>query len=438
MSTSPAAPSVPPRSAAAPNKAGKVVFATFIGSAIEWYDFFLYAACAALVFGPQFFPAGNDTAAQLGAFATFTFGFIARPLGGIIAGHLGDRIGRKKMLVLSLYVMGAATVLVGCVPNFAAIGVWAPILLVILRLAQGLGVGAEWGGAASMAIENAPANRRALYGAMPTIGLPAGILLSNLMLILLQKTTGANFLEWGWRIAFLFSIILVVVGQWARRALEESPVFEQSVKEKPASVPLLQVLRHYALPLLLTIFIAGIPSIGSYIAVTWSLSWGTTGFGYAATTMLWIGIACSVLQMIMVPALSAWADRIGLTILVVLGGILTVITSFVFIEFFRSGNIGLAATGTILLHASTSFAWAAVPPLLTRSFPNSMRYTGISLAYQLGAIVGGGLAPLIATSIIANTGQPIFVAVYVSVAALVMIASALLLTKFKVHQDTVR
>jgi MFS family permease len=390
------------------------------------------------VFGPQFFPAGNDTAAQLGAFATFTFGFIARPLGGIIAGHLGDRIGRKKMLVLSLYVMGAATVLVGCVPNFAAIGVWAPILLVILRLAQGLGVGAEWGGAATMAIENAPANRKALYGAMPTIGLPAGLLLSNLMLIVLQKIAGSHFLDWGWRVAFLFSIVLVGVGLWARRALEESPVFEQRVKEEPTRAPLIQVLRHYSLPLLLTIFVAGIPSIGSYIAVTWSLSWGTTGFGYAASTLLWIGIACSALQMVMVPLLSAWADRIGLTILVVMGGILMVITSFVFIAFFSSGKIGLAAIGTILLHASTSFAWAAVPPLLTRSFPNSARYTGISMAYQLGSIVGGGLAPLIATSLIANTGKPVSVAVYVSIAAVIMAAAALLLTKFRVHQDTVR
>lgn len=439
MSTSPVTPTAPAgEGAPEQNSPGKVVFATFIGSAIEWYDFFLYAACAALVFGPQFFPAGNETAAQLGAFATFTFGFIARPVGGIIAGHLGDRIGRKKMLVLSLYVMGAATVLVGCVPNFEVIGVWAPILLVILRLAQGLGVGAEWGGAATMAIENAPAKRKALYGAMPTIGLPAGILLSNLMLILLQNVTGENFLAWGWRIAFLFSIVLVAVGQWARRALVESPVFEQSVQEEPTRAPLLKVLRHYSLPLLLTIFVAGIPSIGSYIAVTWSLSWGTTGMGYAATTMLWIGIACSALQMVMVPVLSAWADRIGLTFLVVLGGILTVITAFLFIAFFKSGNIGLAAVGTILLHASTSFAWASVPPLLTRSFPNTVRYTGISLAYQLGAIVGGGLAPIIATALISSTGQPYWVAVYVAVSAIIMLVSALLLTKFKVHQDTVR
>lgn len=439
MSNTTSRSAAPPTSTPAKNNnAGKVVFATFIGSAIEWYDFFLYAACAALVFGPQFFPEGNDTAAQLGAFATFTFGFVARPIGGIIAGHLGDRIGRKKMLVISLYVMGAATVLIGCIPNFATIGVWAPILLVILRLAQGLAVGAEWGGAATMAIENAPANRKALYGAMPTIGLPAGLLLANLVLIVLQNLTGDSFLEWGWRIAFLFSIVLVGVGLWARRALEESPVFEQSVKEEPARAPLLQVLRHYSVPLLLTIFIAGIPSIGSYIALTWSLSWGSTDLGYSTSTLLWIGIGCSALQMIMIPLLSAWADRIGLTILVVLGGSLMIVTSFLFITFFSSGNIGLAALGTVLAHASTSFAWAAVPPLLTRTFPDSMRYTGISLAYQLGAIIGGGLAPLIATSLIASTGQPYSVAVYVSIAAAIMVIAALFLTKFRVHRDTVR
>jgi len=424
----------PPRDTARESR--RVIGATFIGTTIEWYDFFLYAASAALIFAPQFFPGDDPVASQIGAFATFAFGFIARPLGGILAGHFGDRIGRKRMLILSLYVMGGATVLIGLVPNVAAIGVWAPILLCVLRLAQGLGVGAEWGGAVTMAIEHAPAERRALYGAAPTIGLPAGLGLANLVLIVLMAVTGPAFHEWGWRIAFVASAVLVLVGIWARHRLGESPLFEEAVRKAPERVPFAQVLRHFFPQLLLTIFVAGVPSILSYIVLTWALNYGTVSIGYTSSSLLWIGIGCCALQIVMVPVLAGLADRTGLVRWAVIGAVLMGVTAFTFFWLFDTGNLALAALATVLAHASTSFAWAVVPPLLTRAFPARVRYTGISMAYQFGAIVGGGFAPLIATSLLAATGTPISVAVYVAVASAVMLVCALLLARTRTHQDT--
>jgi MFS family permease len=413
----------------------RVIGATFLGTTIEWYDFFLYAACAALVFGPQFFPSDDPVAGQLGAFVTFTFGFIARPVGGILAGHFGDRIGRKRMLVLSLFVMGGATVLIGLIPNYATIGVAAPILLVILRLAQGLGVGAEWGGAVTMAVEYAPAKRRALYGAAPMIGLPAGLGLANLMLIALLALTGPNFVVWGWRIGFVISVVLVIVGIWTRRRLSESPLFEQAVKKAPARVPFLEVFARFTPQLLLTIIIAGVPSILSYIVLTWALSYGTTQLGYAQSPLLWIGIVCCVLQIVMIPLLAGVADRWGLVPMGVLGGVLMALTAVVFFLLFNTGEIWLAALGTILAHASTSFAWAIVPPLLARTFPSRLRYSGVSMAYQFGAIIGGGIAPLIATSLLASTGSTTPVAIYIVIASIVMAICTLVWGRFKTPSE---
>lgn len=416
-------------------EARRVVGATFLGTTMEWYDFFLYAASAALIFGPQFFPSDNATASQLGAFATFAFGFIARPIGGILAGHFGDRIGRKRMLVLSLYLMGGATVLIGLIPTYESIGLWAPALLTILRLVQGLGVGAEWGGAVTMAVEHAPADKRSLYGAAPTMGLPAGLMLANLMLIILMATTGPAFQEWGWRIGFVISFLLVVVGIWSRRRLGESPLFEESVKNEPAKVPFLEVFRRFTPQLLLTIFVAGVPSILSYIVLTWALSYGTVEIGYGQTSLLWIGIACCVLQLCMLPWLARRADRTGLTRMAVLGAVLMAATALLFFPLFNTGNIWLAALATILAHASTSFAWSVVPPILTQAFPASIRYSGISMGYQFGAIAGGGFAPLIATSLLAQTGTSWSVAVYVVIACLVMMVCTVTLTRFQTHRD---
>lgn len=402
----------------------RVIVATFLGTTVEWYDFFLYAASAALIFGPQFFPEGDPVAAQIGAFATFAFGFISRPLGGLLAGHFGDKVGRKGMLVLSLLVMGLATAIIGVLPTFEQVGLWAPVLLTLLRLAQGLGVGAEWGGAVTMAVEHAPPHRKALYGAAPMIGLPAGLMLSNLMLIVLGAVTGPNFTTWGWRIAFIFSLVLVAVGVWTRYRLNESPVFEKALtEEKPKSVPFLSVLRHYFVPLICTIFISGVPSILAYLVLTWALSFGTTDIGYTRDSLLWIGIICCVIQLIMIPTLAMLVDKWNPRIVGIIGAIVMAVTSLTFFPLFETGNIVLAAIGTILAHASTSVVWAVVPSILSRAFPGRVRYSGVSMAYQFGAIVGGGFAPMIATALLAATGTTISVAIYSVIASVVMLLS---------------
>ena len=399
----------------------RVILATFLGTTIEWYDFYLYAACSALVFGPQFFPDGNPTAGQIGAFATFAFGFVSRPLGGMLAGHFGDRLGRKKMLVLSLMVMGVAATLIGLLPTYAQIGIAAPLILTVLRLMQGLGVGAEWGGAVTMAIEHAPAHRKALYGAAPILGLPAGLLLSNLVLILLGVITGPNFTVWGWRIAFVFSFILVIIGLWVRKGIAESPALQQQDESAVKRVPFVSVLRHYTIPLLCAIAISAVPAIPAYIVLTWALSYGTEVIGYDRNHLLWIGIICCIAQMIAIPLLAVRVDKGRIRVLAAVSAVLMAVAILAFFPLFETGNILLAGVGTLLVHASTYPAWSLVAPILTRAFPSAIRYTGVSMSYQFGAIVGGGLAPIIATSLLASTGTTFSVALYVGCMCMVML-----------------
>lgn len=413
------------------NEARRVVWATFLGTTIEWYDFFLYAACAALVFGPQFFPADNPTAGQLGAFATFAVGFLIRPLGGALAGHFGDRIGRKKMLVLSLMVMGIATVLVGLIPTFEQIGIWAPVLLIVMRLFQGLGVGAEWGGAVTMAVEHAPENKKSLYGAAPMAGLPAGLLLANLALIILIAVTGANFTTWGWRVAFLFSFVLILVGVWSRKQLGESPLFEESAKKAPVRVPLVTLFKEHKLALVCTVFIAGVPGILSYLVLTWALTYGTTVVGYERQVLLWIGIAVCLIQIVMLPWLASLADKSSYLRMSMIGAGAMAVTAVVFFPLFSTGNVLLAVIATVVAHASTTLVWAVVPSILTNAFPVEIRYTGISMAYQFGGIIGGGIAPLIATALLASTGSTMPVSLYVVVACAVMFVSILVLRRYR-------
>lgn len=413
------------------NEARRVVWATFLGTTIEWYDFFLYAACAALVFGPQFFPSDNPTAGQLGAFATFAVGFLIRPLGGALAGHFGDRIGRKKMLVLSLMVMGVATVLVGLIPTYEQIGMWAPVLLIVMRLFQGLGVGAEWGGAVTMAVEHAPENKKSLYGAAPMAGLPAGLLLANLALIILIAVTGANFTTWGWRVAFLFSFVLIVVGVWSRKQLGESPLFEESVKKAPVRVPLITLFKEHKLALVCTVFIAGVPGILSYLVLTWALTYGTTVIGYERQVLLWIGIGVCLIQIVMLPWLASLADKSSYLRMSMIGAGAMAVTAVVFFPLFSTGNVLLAVIATVVAHASTTLVWAVVPSILTNAFPVEIRYTGISMAYQFGGIIGGGIAPLIATALLASTGSTMPISLYVVVACAVMFVSIMVLRRYR-------
>ncbi|MQA08859.1 MAG: MFS transporter [Pseudonocardiaceae bacterium] len=407
-------------------EARKVARASFIGTTIEWYDFFLYGAAAALVFGPQFFPGGDPVLGQMGAFATFAVGFLTRPIGGMIAGHFGDRIGRKRMLVLSLLVMGSATVLVGVLPNYEQIGVTAPIILVLLRLLQGLAVGAEWGGAALMAVEHAPRRRRTLYGSSPQLGVPAGAILSNVMMLGLSAATGDGFTEWGWRIGFIASVVLVVYGLIIRRTLTESPLFQQAAQHGPTRAPLLQVLRRYPIGVLVAVFATAASPAFGYTVLTFSLSHGTNEVGYGRDALLTVIIVVSVIQLGATLMMAEFSDRFGRRRTMIVGSIFQIGAALAFFPLFDTGVIflaGLACTLGILTNAAQ---YAPLPAVMSDLFPTHLRYSGSSLGYQFGSIVGGSFAPIIATAIFAASGNSLLIGVYLATLTVIALGAIVL------------
>ncbi|GAA3751299.1 MFS transporter [Salinactinospora qingdaonensis] len=397
-------------------EARKIALASFIGTSIEWYDFFLYGAAAALVFGPQFFPSDNALASQLAALSTFAVGFVARPLGGIVAGHLGDRIGRKRMLVVSLLVMGVATVAVGLLPTYAQIGVAAPILLVILRLAQGLGVGAEWGGAALMAVEHAPENRRGLYGAAPQLGVPAGAIAANLVMLAASTATTEAFTAWGWRLGFLASIVLIGVGYVIRRRINESPLFEEQrgEQEPVRTAPLVEIVRRHPLGVLRAMFATAASTALGYIVLTYTLSYGTTELSYSRNTLLVVVTLASVVQLGAIPAWSALTDRLGRRRVFIGGGIAQIVLALLFFPMFDRATFAWALLACGLAVIALSAQYGPLPALLSELFPTRVRYSGVSAGYQLGNVIGGGLAPIVATALFAAVGGSFAVGLYLA------------------------
>ncbi|WP_433563235.1 MFS transporter [Nocardia sp. CA-151230] len=415
------------RGAINPVAARQAATASFIGSAIEWYDFFLYGAAAALIFAPQYFPSSNPAASQLGSFASFAVGFLTRPLGGVIAGHFGDRIGRKKVLVISLVMMGGSTVLVGLLPSYAQIGVAAPILLFVLRLIQGLAVGAEWGGAALMAIEHAPPNRRTFYGSATQLGVPAGAVFAYGMMLVLSEFAGEGFDHWGWRVAFVASIVLVGYGFRIRRRLSESPLFTETVSEKDvARAPILEVLRRYPGHVLTAVFAAtASPAIG-YIVLTYILSYGTKEVGYTRNTLLIVVIVTSAVQFVATLVLTLMADRWGRRRLMLIGSAFQAVAALAFFPIFDTGVVAFAIVGCSLAIVANTTQYAPLPAVISDLFPTRLRYTGSSIGYQFGAILGGALSPIIATSIYAGTGNSVYIGLYLA-AVTVLSAVAILI-----------
>lgn len=398
-----------------PREARKVAAASFVGTTIEYYDFVLYAAASALVFGPQFFPSDDPVVSQLLAFATFAVGFLTRPLGGIIAGHFGDRIGRKQILVISLVMMGAATVAVGLLPTYAQIGVAAPVILVILRLLQGLAVGAEWGGAALMAVEHAPPKWRALYGSAPQIGVPSGAVLANVVILLLSGVTGDAFTEWGWRIGFLASIVLIVVGLFIRTSLEESPLFEQASKRETVKVPLKEVARHYPGSVVLAACSNASSAAVAYMILTFILSYGTEEIGYTRNQVLMVVIVAGLVWIGMMAVMAALSDRLGRRKIMLFGTATQFGATLVFFPMFNSGNLLVAFVACALALGCNAAMYAPLPSMLSDLFPTNIRYSGTSLGFQLGAILGGSTAPFVATAIFTETGSSQLIGVYLAV-----------------------
>lgn len=416
-------------------KARKAGIASFIGTTIEWYDFYIYGLAAALVFGKVFFPADMDPGvATLLSFATLWSGFIARPLGGIIFGHLGDRIGRKTTLVITLIMMGLATTGIGLLPTYAQIGVWAPVTLVCLRVLQGIAVGGEWGGAILIASESAPKGKGILYAAFAQQGSPTGNLLATLAFFALSSLPMPDFLQWGWRIPFLLSAALVIVGMVIRLTLEESADMQRLMREKKtAKLPILEVLRKHWLVVLLG---AGtLPVIHvTYFKSTFALSWATKTLGYSQSTFLSIIVIALVVQFISQPLGALLTTRIDMrkaVAIMVLPEFILMPAMFFAVE---TNVYWIAAVGMCLATIPHAMFYGAIGGILARAFPTRVRYSGLSLAYQLCSLLVGGGTPLLAQWILNSTGSIVGVAIASALYAVVSLVCTLALLRITGHR----
>jgi len=406
----------------------RIALASFIGTAIEFYDFYIYGMAAALVIGPVFFPMSDPAAQALNAFLTFGVAFLARPLGAALFGHFGDRIGRKATLVASLLVMGISTMLIGMLPGYDMIGWLAPVLLCLMRFGQGIGLGGEWGGAALLATEHAPEGKRGWFGMFPQLGPPVGFLFATgSFLLLAHFLDDAQFREWGWRIPFLASALLVMVGLYVRLKLSETPVFARALQQQPrVRLPLLEMLRNHALPLLLGALAMVVCYALFYISTVFSLSYGTTTLGIPREQFL--GMLCiAVVFMAMAIPFAAWAgDRYGRRPILIAASFAALLSGFLLEPMLNSGSIVLITAFLSLELFLMGAAFAPMGALLPELFPVRVRYTGAGAAYNLGGILGASFAPYIAQKLVAYGGLA-FVGAYITAAAGISLGAVILM-----------
>jgi metabolite-proton symporter len=413
-----------------------VIAASVVGTSLEWYDFFLYGTAAALVFGELFFPNAEPLVGTLLAFATYAVGFVARPVGGVIAGHFGDRVGRRNVLVVTLLVMGVATCAIGLLPTYDTIGIAAPILLVTLRFIQGLGLGGEWGGAVLMVSEHGDQKRRGLYASWPQVGVPAGNLLAAGVLALLATVlTDDAFTAWGWRVPFLLSAVLVFVGLFIRLRIEESPAFkkvEQTASQ--AQAPLVEVIREYPRELAIAFGARIGTDIAFYVFALFIITYATEEVGLSKSTPLNAVLIGSAVQLFLIPAFGSLSDRLGRRPVYLAGALGAAVWSFAFFPLLDTGAwwaIVAAAVGGLLFHALMYGPQAA---FISELFGTRVRYSGASMGYQLAGILGGALAPIIATALLAASGGWLAVSLYV-VGALAVTVVALVVAPETAGRD---
>ncbi len=417
------------------NSKGRVLFASLIGTAIEFFDFYIYATAAVLVFPHLFFTASDPTSATLQSLATFSIAFFARPFGSALFGHFGDRIGRKATLVAALFTMGLSTVLIGVLPTYAHIGVWAPVLLALCRFGQGLGLGGEWGGAVLLATENAPPGKRAWYGMFPQLGAPIGFILSSgIFLILSKSLTNEQFFRFGWRIPFLVSAFLVILGLYVRLKLQETPVFQQALRRNErVAVPFLDVFRSHGKTLVLGVLLSLTVFVTFYLMTVFALTWGTKALGYSRNQFLWMQMFSMLFFALTIPISSLLADRHGRRITQIWINAALFAFGLVFAPLFGSGSTPRVLLVRALGLSLMGLCYGPLGALLSELFPTSVRYTGASLTFNLSGILGASLAPYIATWLATHYGLR-FVGYYLSAAA-VLTLLALWLTKETVHES---
>lgn len=389
--------------------------ASMMGTTIEWYDFFLYGTAAALIFNKLFFPNFDPLVGTLASFATYSVGFFARPFGGILFGHFGDKIGRKSMLLVTLFLMGIPTILIGLVPTYEQIGIWAPALLVFLRILQGIAIGGEWGGAALMAVEHAPDDKKGLFGSLPQAGVGAGLVLSSLAMAWTSKLPEEDFLNWGWRLPFLASVVLLFVGWFIRIRVAESPVFKQMVQTgKTIQSPLLEVLKHHPIETLRVIGARLAEVTWFYSVVTFSLAYGVNQLGLPKPMMLNAIVVGAAATMITIPVFGHIGDRVGQKWMYVLGTVCLIAFAFPYFKLLQTREANMVWLAII---PALCFVYALMygqqATLFAAQFPAEVRYSGISLSVQVSGAIGGGLAPVVATGLLAiNEGATGYVSLY--------------------------
>ena len=419
--------SVAKATAAKRHEERRVLAGTMVGTTIEWYDFFIYAQAAGLVLaGLYFAPLANDNAglAQLVAWASLGISFLFRPLGAIVAGHLGDRLGRKAMLVLTLVIMGAATALIGLLPTFEQIGVWAPILLILLRILQGFSAGGEWGGAALMSVEHAPDHKRGFFGAYPQIGVPTGLILATgVMLLVTSSMSEESFLAWGWRVPFLFSVLLIVVGFVIRRSVDESPVFkEMQDRKKESAAPLRQLFSGHWRQVILTALIFIANNAAGYLLIAFFSSYATKpveagGLGMERSPVLLASTIAAVFWLASTMIGGILSDKIGRIRTFQFGYVwlfLWAVPMFLLID---TGEILWFTVALVVLASGLGFSYGPQAALYAEMFPAQVRYSGVSIGYAMGAILGGAFAPLIAQLLLDETAWSPSIGIYIMVLA---------------------
>ncbi|MGQ9452621.1 MULTISPECIES: shikimate transporter [Leclercia] len=414
------------------NRARRAALGSFAGAVVDWYDFLLYGITAALVFNREFFPQISPAMGTLAAFATFGVGFLFRPLGGVIFGHFGDKLGRKRMLMLTVWMMGIATALIGILPSFATIGWWAPVLLVTLRAVQGFAVGGEWGGAALLSVESAPARKKAFYSSGVQVGYGVGLLLSTGLVSLISTlTTDEQFLSWGWRIPFLFSIVLVLGALWVRKGMDESAEFEQQ-RQQPAEkrrLPVMDALIRHPGAFLKIIALRLCELLTMYIVTAFALSYSTQNLGLPRELFLNIGLLVGGISCLTIPCFAWLADRFGRRRVYITGALTGALSTFPFFMALEAQSVVWIVVFAILLaNIAHDMVVCVQQPMFTEMFGASYRYSGAGVGYQVASVVGGGFTPFIAAALVTFSGGDWHsVAIYLLAGCLLSAATALLM-----------
>ncbi len=409
------------------SKMNSVVFASCFGTIIEWYDFLIYATAAALVFNQAFFPTIDPLAGTLASLATYAVGFLARPLGGALFGHFGDRLGRKSMLVVTLFVMGLSTFLIGLLPTYNSIGVLAPILLIVLRIVQGIGLGGEWGGASLTVLEHAPAGKRGLYASFVQIGFPVGLVLASLAFALATKLPNADFASWGWRLPFLASAVLLFVGIFARTRVPETPIFERiQAAGNLAKNPVLEMIRNDTKAFLIAVGLKLSEVSWVYMLTVFVVLYATTKLNLPKQLMLDAVLYAALLELISLPLFGLLSDRIGRRPMYILGALFTILFAFPLFWMLESKSVALIITAVMIaMNFGHGMMFGPESAYFPELFGARVRYSGASFGFQVSAALGGGFAPIIATAMVGYFGGTTGVSIMMILLALITLAAAL-------------